>query len=281
MLSLLDSEAKTHYDIFTGPPLPTPQGRSFGGQVLGQALAAAGKTVTEDRPMHSMHGYFLRPGDSKNRMTFEVARLYDGNSFSTRRVQAYQNGEVLMSLITSFQIEEPGLEHHQTFDMASVPDPEELPTMWQKYGHLLSEGGDARASWMLNRPFDLRHIDSDLIMNVEQTGPTVRLWLRSQDSLNVNRMMHCAALAFASDYNLVEPVLKQHGVPWATPGLKVASLDHAMWFHRPFRADEWLLYELDLLTSQNGRGLSQGRFYDRQGQLVATVAQESMVRPPA
>lgn len=278
MLSLLDSEAKTHYNIYTGPPMPTPQGRAFGGQVLGQALAAAGQTVSQDRHIHSMHGYFLRPGDSKNRMTFEVARLFDGNSFSTRRVQAYQSGQVLMSLITSFQVEESGLEYHQSFDISTVPKPEELPTMWQKYGHLLSEHGDARGSWMVNRPFDLRHIDSDLIMNVEHPGPTVRLWLRSNDTLDENRMMHNAALAFASDYSLVEPVLHQHGIAWATPGLKVASLDHAMWFHRPFRADEWLLYELDLLTSQGGRGLSQGRFYDTNGQLVATVAQESMVR---
>lgn len=281
MLSLLDVEARTHYDIFTGPPLPTPQGRSFGGQVLGQALAAAGNTAPDERSIHSMHGYFLRPGDSEHRMTFEVARLYDGNSFSTRRVQAYQNGEILMSLIASFHAENEGLEHAATYDMSKVPAPEELPSMWQKYGHLLSENGDRRASWMLNRPFDMRHIGSDMVLEADQADPVVSVWLRSVDTLDVSPTLHAAALAFASDYSLVEPVLKQHGVPWATPGLRVASLDHAMWFHRPFRVDEWLLYVLESPTAQGGRGLAHGHFYNRQGQLVASVSQESVVRPPS
>ncbi len=276
MLSLHDSEARTQYDIFTGPALPTPHGRSFGGQVLGQALAAAGETVQEDRPIHSMHGYFLRPGDAEQRMTFEVARLHDGGSFSTRRVQAYQAGEILMSLIASFQVEEPGLDHQSTYDMSDLTPPEDLPTVWEKYGHL----ADTRASWLLNRPFDLRHIDSDITVRVEDPGNTMRVWLRSRDDLDVSQMLHSAALAFASDYLLVEPIMRQHSIPWATPGLRVASLDHAMWFHRPFRVDEWLLYELETPTAQGARGLTHGRFYNRSGELVASVAQESMIRPP-
>ncbi len=276
MLSLHDSEARTQYDIFTGPALPTPHGRSFGGQVLGQALAAAGETVQEDRPIHSMHGYFLRPGDAEQRMTFEVARLHDGGSFSTRRVQAYQAGEILMSLIASFQVEEPGLDHQSTYDMSGLTPPEDLPTVWEKYGHL----ADTRASWLLNRPFDLRHIDSDITVRVEDPGNTMRVWLRSRDDLDVSQMLHSAALAFASDYLLVEPIMRQHSIPWATPGLRVASLDHAMWFHRPFRVDEWLLYELETPTAQGARGLTHGRFYNRSGELVASVAQESMIRPP-
>lgn len=280
MLSLLDSGARTHYDIYTGPPHPTPHGRAFGGHVLGQALVAAGETVEDDRLIHSMHGYFLRPGDSHNRMTFEVARLFDGGSFSTRRVQAYQDGQILMSLIASFQGTSDGLQHQVAIDMDQVPPPEELPTMWHKYGHLLSDGESSRASWMLNRPFDLRYVGQDITLQVDDPSPRMRVWLRSLDTLDVSQMMHRAALAFASDYLLVEPVLQAHGIPWATPGLKTVSLDHAMWFHRPFRADEWLLYELESDTAQSSRGLAHGRFFNRAGELVASVTQESVVRPP-
>lgn len=276
MLSLHDSEARTHYDIFTGPALPTPHGRSFGGQVVGQALAAAGETVSEDRALHSMHGYFLRPGDAELRMTFEVARLHDGGSFSARRVQAYQSGEILMSLIASFQLNEPGLEHQFKYDMTGLTPPEELPSVWEKYAHL----ADTRASWLLNRPFDLRHIDSDITVKVEEPGNMSRVWLRSRDSLDVGQRLHDAALAFASDYLLTEPIMRQHSIPWATPGLRVASLDHAMWFHRPFRVDEWLLYVLETPTSQGARGLTHGKFYNQAGDLVASVAQECMFRPP-
>ncbi|MGK0716545.1 acyl-CoA thioesterase [Leucobacter sp. W1153] len=277
MLAVLDSGARTHDDIFTGPALPTPHGRSFGGQVLGQALAAAGETAPAGRELHSMHGYFLRPGVADQRMTFEVARLYDGRSFSTRRVQAYQNGRVLMSLIASFQEDAEGLEHQEPYDLSELPAPEKLPSVWEKFGHLAGEG---RASWILNRPFDFRYIDPDITFEVEHRTHTQRVWLRSRDQLGDSQLLHSAALAFASDYMLVEPVARQHGLPWATPGLRMASLDHAMWFHRPFRVDEWLLYVLESPTSQGGRGLTHGRFYDRAGVLVASVSQESMIRLP-
>ncbi|QIK64462.1 acyl-CoA thioesterase II [Leucobacter viscericola] len=278
MLSVIDSDARTRYDILTGPPLPTPHGRSFGGQVLGQAIAAVGTSVPEGREIHSMHGYFLRPGSSSERMTFEVARLYDGRSFSTRRAQAYQNGDVLMSMIASFQGIEAGIEHQESLDMSGIPDPESLPTVWEKYGHLADSG---RASWVLNRPFDLRYVESDIVLRVEDQASRQRLWLRARDTLPGTQLIHSAALAFASDYVLMEPVLRRHGVPWATPGLSTASLDHSMWFHRPFRADEWLLYELDSPTAQGGRGLAHGRFYNTAGDLVASVAQESMIRLPS
>lgn len=277
MLSVIDSEARTRDDIFTGPALPTPHGRSFGGQVLGQALAAAGETAPDGREIHSMHCYFLRPGDAEQRMTFEVARLYDGRSFSTRRVQAYQGGEVLMSLIASFQEPTGGMEHQEPFELGSIAPPESLPTVWETYGHL-ADGG--RASWVLNRPFDIRYIDPDILLRVEEPAGIQRVWLRTRDDLSGGQLLHSAALAFASDYLLVEPILRRHGIPWATPGLRAASLDHAMWFHRPFRVDDWLLYVLETPTSQGGRGLSFGRFYDRAGALVASVAQEVMIRRP-
>ncbi|GAA2182227.1 acyl-CoA thioesterase II [Leucobacter tardus] len=278
MLSVIDSGARTREDILTGPALPTPHGRSFGGQVLGQAISAAGGTVDDALEIHSMHGYFLRPGDSSERMTFEVARLHDGRSFSTRRSQAYQNGDVLMSMIASFQRPDSGLEHQDSIEMTGIPEPDELPTVWDTYGHL---AGSGRASWVLNRPFDFRYVESDIILRVSERTNRQRVWMRSRDALPAGHLLHAAALAFASDYLLLEPIARQHGIPWATPGLRVASLDHSMWFHRPFRVDDWLLYELDSPTSQGGRGLAHGRFYNPSGALVASVSQESMIRLPA
>lgn len=277
LLTVLDVGARTQYDIFTGPALPTPHGRSFGGQVIGQAVAATSATVPGDRAIHSMHGYFLRPGDSEQGMTFEVARLHDGRSFSTRRAQAFQEGEVLMSMIASFQDPDEGLEHQEGYDVSAVTPPEDLPTVWDKYGHLADQG---RASWVLNRPFDFRYVESDIILNVAERTSTQRVWLRSREGMPDGHALHAAALAFASDYLLLEPVARRHGIPWATPGMRGASLDHAMWFHRPFRIDDWLLYVLDSPTSQSGRGLAHGRFYDQAGGLVASVAQESMLRVP-
>ena len=277
MLAVVNAGARTQYDIFTGPAMPTPHGRAFGGQVLGQALVAAGLTAPEGREIHSMHGYFVRPGESTLQMTFEAARLHDGRSFSTRRVQAYQNGSVLMSLIASFQEPDDGVEHQQPFDTAAIAQPEDLPTVWDKYGHL---AGGGRASWMLNRPFDFRHVESDVILRVAERTNRQLVWLRSRDALEGGQLLHSAALAFASDYLLLEPVARRHGIPWATPGLRAASLDHAMWFHRPFRVADWLLYELESPTAQGGRGLAHGRFYDRSGSLVASVSQESMIRLP-
>ncbi|WP_336659230.1 acyl-CoA thioesterase [Leucobacter sp. USHLN153] len=275
MVTVLDSEARTRYDVLTGRSLPNPSGKSFGGQVLGQAIAAAGSTVPADRAIHSMHGYFLRPGDGATRMTFEVDRLHDGRSFSTRRVQAYQHGEARMSMISSFQTVDDGLEHQQPIDMSSIVDPESLPTVWEQYGQL---AGDGRASWMLNRPFDFRYVESDVVLRVAERTSRQRVWMRSRETFDEPPLLQAAALAFASDYLLLEPVIRQHEIPWATPGLRAASLDHAMWFHRPFRVDEWLLYELDSPTAQGGRGLVHGRFYNRDGELVASVAQEGMVR---
>lgn len=277
MLSVVNAGARTTYDIFTGPPMPTPHGRAFGGQVLGQALIAAGETVPEERMLHSMHGYFVRPGESTEQMTFEVARLRDGRSFSTRRTQAYQEGDVLMSLIASYQSVDAGVEHEERFDVTSIPQPEDLPSVWEKYGHL---SGDGRASWVLNRPFDFRYVESDVILRVEELTNRQLVWMRSRDDLEGGQLLHSAALAFASDYLLLEPVARKHGIPWATPGMRGASLDHAMWFHREFRVDDWLLYALESPTAQGGRGLAHGRFYDRSGALVASVSQESMIRLP-
>lgn len=277
MISVVDSGARTQYDVFTGPSLPTPHGRAFGGQVIAQAISAASQTAPEDRHIHSMHGYFLRPGDSDQKMTFETARLYDGRSFSTRRTQAYQAGNVLMSMIASFQDDDDGLSHQEPVDLSTIPAADTLPSVWEKYGHL---AGNGTASWVLNRPFDFRHVEGDVILDVPERGSRQNVWVRSRDTLPEGRHLHAAALAFASDYLLLDPILRQHGVPWATPGLKGASLDHAMWFHRPFRVDEWLLYTLESPISGNGRGLTHGKFFNAEGELVASVSQESTFRLP-
>lgn len=277
LLTVVDSGARTRDEIFTGPALPTPHGRAFGGQVLGQAIIAAGNTAPAGREIHSMHGYFLRPGDSNEKMTFEVAGLHDGRSFSTRRTQVYQDGEALMSMIASFQEPAEGLEHQDRYDMTGLPDPESLPAIWEKYGHL---AGDGRASWILNRPFDFRYLESDIVLSVPEQTAKQRIWIRTRDTMPDGHLLHAAALAFASDYTLIEPVARKHGIPWATPGMRMTSLDHAMWFHRPFRVDQWLLYVMDSPTAQGGRGLSHGAFYDREGTLVASVSQEGMIRTP-
>lgn len=275
ILSVTDVDARTHDDIFVGLSIPTPNGRAFGGQVLGQAVMAAGATVDDSRILHSIHSYFLRPGRSDEHMTFAVNRLHDARSFTTRRTQVYQRGEVLKSMIASFQLEQDGLEHQVRKDMTNIPQPETLPSDSELYGGNTLQG---RESWILSRPFDIRYLTSDILIEVTDQQAEQAVWIRTRDTLPDLPLIHSAALAFGSDYTLTEPILRAHGIPWATPGLRTASLDHAMWFHRPFRADDWLLYTQESPTAQGARGLTHGRFYNRDGDLVASVSQEAMVR---
>ncbi|MGI9824107.1 acyl-CoA thioesterase [Agromyces sp. Marseille-Q5079] len=277
-LRLTDTGARTNEDIFTGPSQWMPLGRVFGGQVLAQSLIAAMHTVDDERVLHSMHGYFLRPGDVDHPITFSVDRLHDGRSFSTRRTHAYQKGEPILSLIASFQTADEGVEHQ--LDMPSdLPDPESLPSTADLIGHL----DHAMAQFWANaRAFDVRHVPSPIYLSVEgDRVPRQAVWMRAVGRLPDDPKQHRAALAYASDYSILEPVLRAHGVPWATRGLRVASLDHAMWWHRDARVDEWLLYVQESPAAQGGRGLAIGRIYTRDGLLVASVAQEGMVRVPA
>ncbi|MCI4657402.1 MULTISPECIES: acyl-CoA thioesterase [Cryobacterium] len=277
-LDLTDTGARTSEDIFTGPSQWMPLGRVFGGQVLAQSLVAAMRTVPDDRHPHSMHGYFLRPGDVSQPITFSVDRIHDGRSFSTRRTQAYQNGNPILSMIASFQDDDEGLEHH--IDMpAGLPDPESLPTAAES---LAQVDHTIARYWASERPFDMRHVPSPIYLQVsgEHTSHQA-VWMKTLGPLPDDPDLHRAALAYASDYSIMEPVMRRHGIAWATPGLKVASLDHAMWFHRFGRVDEWMLYVQDSPTAQGGRGLSTGSIYSREGLLLATVAQEGMVRVPA
>jgi acyl-CoA thioesterase-2 len=276
-LDLTDTGARTSEDIFTGPSQWMPLGRVFGGQVLAQSLVAAMRTVPDERTVHSMHGYFLRPGDVEQPITFSVDRIHDGRSFSTRRSQAYQNGLPILSMIASFQDQDGGVEH-QIETPSDIPDPESLPTTAELLGHI--DHSVAR-HWANERPFDMRHLPSPIFITVdgERTSKQA-VWMKTIGTLPDDPNLHRAALAYASDYSIMEPVLRRHGVPWAMPGLKVASLDHAMWWHRFGRVDEWLLYVQDSPSAQGGRGLSTGSIFNRAGDLLATVAQEGMVRVP-
>lgn len=276
-LNLTDTGARTTEDIFTGPSQWMPLGRVFGGQVLAQSIVAAMHTVASDRTVHSMHGYFLRPGDVQHPITFSVDRIHDGRSFSTRRTQAYQHGEPILSLIASFQTHDDGVEHQ--VDMPhDLPEPESLPSTADVLGHV---DHDVARYWSSERAFDVRHIPSPVYLRVDgDRVPRQAVWMKAVGTLSDDPKQHRAALAYASDYTILEPVLRAHGVAWATPGLKVASLDHAMWWHRDARVDEWLLYTQESPSASGGRGLSLGRIYTRDGVLIASVAQEGMIRVP-
>ncbi|GAB3126004.1 acyl-CoA thioesterase [Glaciibacter psychrotolerans] len=276
-LDLTDTGARTNEDIFTGPSQWMPLGRVFGGQVLAQSLIAAMRTVADDRSVHSMHGYFLRPGDVNHPITFSVDRIHDGRSFSTRRTQAYQNGLPILSAIASFQDEDEGLEHHVEMP-TDIPDPESLPSAAESLA--LVDHSIARY-WANERPFDIRHVPSPIYLTVDGEHTSRQaVWMKTFDPLPDDPNLHRAALAYASDYSIIEPIMRKHGVAWATRGLKAASLDHAMWWHRFGRADEWVLFVQDSPSAQSGRGLSTGSIFSRDGALLATVAQEAMLRVP-
>ncbi|WP_104087670.1 acyl-CoA thioesterase II [Arthrobacter sp. GMC3] len=271
--------AHTDEDIFVGPgDANAPRPRLFGGQVLAQSLVAAAKTVDEDRLVHSMHGYFLRPGDAASPITFGVQRLRDGRSFSARRTHAYQNGTPILSLIASFQTPDSGIEHQEPMP-EGIPAPETLPTSAQLLGGIDHPVAQA---WAYERPFDIRHVGDNIYFDVKGEHVAHQaVWLKTLGPMPEDQNLHRAALAYASDYTLLEPSLRRHGISWATPGLSVASLDHAMWWHREVRVDEWLLYVAQSPSASGARGLNFGRFYNRDGKLVASVAQEGMMRLPA
>jgi acyl-CoA thioesterase-2 len=277
-LDLVDTGARTSEDIFTGPSQWSPNGRLFGGQVLAQSVVAATRTAPEGRPVHSMHGYFLRPGELDVPITFAVDRIHDGRSFSTRRTQAYQQGVPILSMIASFQTVDEGLEHQAPMP-ADLPQPEDLPDEREA---LAAIPHPAAQFWATGRPFDMRHVESPIFLTVdgERTAHQA-VWLKAIGPMPDDPAVHRAALAYASDYTILEPTWRRHGVAWATPGLRAASLDHAMWWHRPVRVDEWLVYVQESSSASGGRGLSLGRIFSRDGVLVASVAQEGMVRVSA
>jgi len=249
----------------------------FGGQVLAQALLSASRTVDEERQPHSLHAYFLRPGDKSAPISFQVDRLRDGKSFNTRRVTAIQHGAAILNLAVSFQVTESGLSHQ--IDMPTVPEPEDCLTRQQlaeKFKDSLSPELLANAS----RPFaiDLREIEPGNFLQPEKREPTRAVWLRLNDKLPDDYAWHRHMLAYASDMTLLETSLRPHGISMLKPNLQLASLDHSMWFHRPFRMDEWLLYVQDSPSSSAARGFSRGNIFRRNGELVVSVAQEGLIR---
>ena len=276
-LTLTTSQARTREDIFTAPSQWQPHGRVFGGQVMAQAALAAMHTIPEGRTIHSLHGYFLRPGDITEAITLSADRIHDGRSFSTRRVQAYQKGEPIFSMIASFQDDDPGLDHFSPMPQ-NIPDPETLPSAQEVLRGINHPLADV---WATTRAFDLRHHPSPIYIDGDRERTAHQaVWLKALSPLPDDPHLHKAALAYASDFSILEPVMRAHGISWSTPGLKIASLDHAMWWHRPHRVDEWFLYVQESPSARGGRGLALGRIFSQEGLLIASVAQEGMVRVP-
>lgn len=268
---------RTMEDIFVGETISSPRGSVYGGQVMAQSARAAMATVDADRVIHSMHCYFLRAGDINEPITFGVERMRDGKSFSTRRVHAYQYGAPILSGIFSFQAPSQGIEHQDQCPK-NMPDPEELPTAEQQLGHI--DLPQARAITK-ERPFDVRYITPAIYLTPDKTQePFNAVWVKTHKKLPDDPQLHQAALAYVSDYVMMEPALRRHGKSWVEPGMTLASLDHAMWWHRTARADQWLLYVQASPSASGARALGEGRMFDREGHLVATTMQEGLLRFP-
>lgn len=270
------TSASSETDFFIGHSQYKPDGRVYGGQVLAQCVIAAAATLPSDRLIHSLHGYFLRAGDVSEPIEFGVERLRDGRSFSARRVHAYQKGAPILSLSASFQDEQPGLDHAELMP-TGLPAPEDCPELLDYIG---DEDSAVVTDWLRKRPFEVRPVEPSLhTSGVSDPSITEQhSWFRASAPFGDDPVLNAAALAYASDFNLLEPVLRHHRLTWRSPGLRVASLDHAMWWHRRVKVDEWMLYVQESPAAQGGRGLGYGRIFSQDGTLLATVAQEGMVR---
>ncbi|MBL1419506.1 MAG: acyl-CoA thioesterase II [Alphaproteobacteria bacterium] len=268
--------------IFRGVSPKNGWQRVFGGQVIGQALVAARHTVKamdfdNDRLTHSLHGYFLRGGDPTVPIVYEVDPVRDGKSFSTRRVVAIQHGHAIFSMIASFQKSENGLEHQ--IDMPDVPLPKDLPSESElKSQHMDKLPKAMQQYWSRERPIEMRPVESRYTLDNASKQPSQNVWFRASSKLPDDVDIHHAVLAFASDFSLLDTSLIPHGTSIFDPKMQVASLDHAIWFHRPFKADEWLLYSQDSPSSSGARGFNRGSIFNLQGQLIASTAQEGLIR---
>jgi acyl-CoA thioesterase II len=268
-------------NLFRGQSQDLGWGTVFGGQVLGQALSAAVQTVPAERQVHSLHAYFLKPGDVKKPIVYDVDRIRDGGSFTTRRVVAIQSGAPIFNLAASFQIIEPGFEHQDT--MPDAPPPEQLPTEQERLRASFAQIPEIlRVRATAERPFEVRPVDWDDDPFTPTKKPAHRmLWIRTVGALADEPALHRYLLAYMSDHAFVTTALLPHGVTWLTRGMQVASLDHVMWFHQPVRVDEWLLYVIDSPAASGARGLVRGRVFTRDGRLVATTSQEGLIRKRA
>lgn len=276
LVQLLDLEV-IEVNIFRGYTPDENRQRVFGGQVAGQALVAAARTIDEaDRLVHSLHAYFLRPGDPTIPILYEVDRIRDGRSFSTRRVVAVQHGRAIFNLQASFHNTEPG-PNHQLQMPTGVGDPESLPdfkTLMAPYAEQMGDWYDRP------RPIDLRYVDGDPIGRKGTRSTGQRVWMRATGELPDDPVLHACILTYASDMTLLDTTLLPFGLSWDTPGMQMASVDHAMWFHRPFHANEWMLYDQVALSTSSALGLAGGAIYAADGSLVVTVVQEGLARLP-
>jgi acyl-CoA thioesterase-2 len=276
LLGILDLEPLEH-NLFRGRSPESGWQRVFGGQVIGQALVAATRTVEPDRHVHSLHAYFLRPGDPSIPIIYEVDRIRDGKSFTTRRVVAIQHGQAIFSMSASFQVEEAGLEHQMP--APDVPGPETLVSEEElKRRFLESAAEPMKGYWRRERPIELRPVSLKHYMSREKLEPVQHVWFRFIGTLPEDAAIHKCMLAYASDMLLLDTSLYPHARTLFDRDMQVASLDHALWFHRPFRADEWLLYSQESPTAAGARGFNRGAIYTREGGHVASVAQEGLIR---
>lgn len=261
-------------DTFTGASVPQLHGRVYGGQVLAQALVAAATTTPPDRLPHSVHGYFLRPGDLAEPITFQVERMRDGRSFSARRTHAIQFGKPILSMISSFQSDQPGAEHAIT--APQVPGPDELESsveLFRSLDHPVAQ------HFFRTAAFDMRHVEGGLFLGpAAEQRERQQLWMRARGPVDADQAHQRALLAYACDQVMLEPVLRRHGIGWRSRGASIASLDHAMWWHRDVDVGQWLLYVQASPSAQGGRGLGTAEVFTQSGELVATIAQEGMVR---
>lgn len=276
LLELLDLEPLEH-NIYRGNNREIGSGRVFGGQVLAQALVAARRTIEEPREAHSLHGYFILPGDVSAPIVYFVDRLRDGKSFTTRRVTGIQHGQAIFSMTASFHLAEPGEAHH--LPMPDAPPPESLARELDLVRDI-ADRIPARLRDILTeeRPIDFRPVEPTDFFLPEVRPPAQMMWLRALGEIPGSLLEHQAVLAYASDYGLLATALLPHGLTIRMPQLQVASLDHSIWFHRPFRVDEWLLYVMDSPSAAGARGFARGTIYSRDGELVASVAQEGLMR---
>ncbi|KRV48018.1 acyl-CoA thioesterase [Wenjunlia vitaminophila] len=277
LVELLDLE-QIDLNIYRGRSPNESLQRVFGGQVAGQALVAAGRTTDGERPVHSLHSYFLRPGIPGVPIVYQVERVRDGRSFTTRRVVAVQQGRTIFNLTASFHQPEPGFEHQ--LPMPEVPDPEDLPELADELRAHLGELPLAMERMARRQQFNLRYVDRLRWTDEELRGvePRSAVWMRAIGSLGDDPLVHVCALTYASDMTLLDAVRVPVEPLWGPRGFDMASLDHAMWFHRPFRADEWFLYQQESPIATGARGLARGQIYNRQGRLLVSVMQEGLFR---
>lgn len=275
LLRLLQLE-RLEINLFRGESRDIGNPQVFGGQVLGQALVAASATV-ESRMVHSLHAYFLRPGDFNAPIVYEVDRARDGSSFTSRRVTAIQHGEQIFNMAASFQVPQPGLQHQMP--MPEVPPPEQLRDLAEYIAEVRDRLPERlRKSTAHQRPFEFRPVQPPSYLEPKARAPMKQIWFRAVDRVPDDEVLHRCLLAYVSDYHLLDATLLPHAMSWLNAEIRMASIDHAMWFHEPVRADDWLLYCVDSPSASGARGFTRGSIFTRAGKLVASTAQEGLIR---